>query len=554
MTLLPAEHRTFRSEEVRGHSIVEGLLRSRPGAGLTVLDGDLAPRRLGCRELAGHAEEAARALRARGVSPGDRVCLLAPTDVATLITLFGAWRLGAAPVVLPRPPRRGTERAVAEIRRRVEAAGAALFVTTDELAPLFTGRLPLPVVSLGELRRSLPPGPPPAMPSPQSIGLVQFTSGTTAASRAVAVTQEQLVGNIAALGERIGFGPDDVYVTWLPLYHDMGMVTLAGFAAGGADVVALATETFRERPGCWLRTISDYGGTFTAAPDFAYSLAARLQSLSPAQLNLSSLRIAANGAEAVDVHTVRHLRKTLAPYGLRENAMCPTYGLAEATLGVTGSAHDEPVRVVEPRDLTGVAGEHRPDRPLVSCGRPLPGTEVRVENAAGEPLPEGAVGEIKVRGPGVVPGYWTAAEGLRAGDPVREGWLATGDLGFLDAGELVVCGRIKDMIIAGGRNLYPEDYEFAAERVSGVREGQVAAFSLPGQERMVVVAESRAADLEGVGRRVIEALGGELDHAPYEVVFIKPGTLPRTSSGKRQRQATRELYRGGGLDVLHTVR
>ena len=552
-------NRSFRLSEASGYSIIEGLLRAPLGAGLTVLDDDLRPRRIGYRELAKLSEQAARALRANGVSAGDRVCLLSPTTKDLLITLFGIWRLGAAPVVLPRPRHADAEGFVEEVRRRIKAAEPALLVTTEESAELFAGRVAVPAVSLRHLRTlTTPSGGPLPMPSPDSIGLLQFTSGTTALSRAVPVTQAQLIGNIAAAGERTGFGHDDTYVSWLPLYHDMGIISLAGIAAGGAHIVIMATETFMQRPACWMQTISDYGGTFTAAPNFAYGLAAKVQELRPAALDLSGLRIAINGAEAIDAGALAATQDVLGRHGFGAHAMCPMYGLAEATLAVSGSDCDSPIRVIDPvgdREDAGVrVGHAAPARRLVSCGPPVPGTEVRIGDPDGRPLPSGVVGEVLVKGPGVAPGYWTAGGQVDSADTHRDGWLTTGDLGFLDDGELVVCGRIKDMVIVGGRNLYPEDYETVAERVPGVRAGNVVAFSLPDRERMVVVAEGRGADLEALGRQVMDSLCEASEHAPHEVLLIKPGTLPKTSSGKRQRQEARRLYEEGGFHVLHSVR
>ncbi|MFC4465937.1 AMP-binding protein [Streptomyces xiangluensis] len=557
----PVPNRSFLVSEASGHSIVEGLLKARAGAGLTVLDAELRPRRIGYDELAELAEQAARALRAKGVSAGDRVCLLSPTTKDLLITLFGIWRLGAAPVVLPRPQRTDAEAFVEEVRRRIKAAAPALLVTTEKSAELFAGRVAVPTVSLRGLRTcTTAPGGELPMPSPDSIGLLQFTSGTTALARAVPVTQAQLMGNIAAVGEHTGFGPDDTYVSWLPLYHDMGIVSLAGVAAGGAHIVIMATETFMQQPACWMRTISDYGGTLTAAPNFAYGLAAKMQALRPAALNLSGLHIAINGAESIDADALAATQDVLGRYGFGANAMCPMYGLAEATLAVSGSDQANPARVLAPVGGRGdggyPGGRAAPARPLVSCGRPIPGTEVRISDPDGRALPAGTVGEVLVKGPGVTPGYWTAGGQAGSADSRQDGWLATGDLGFLDQGELVICGRIKDMVIVGGRNLYPEDYEMVAERVPGVRAGNVAAFSLPDRERMVVVAEGRStgADLVALGRQVMDSLCETSEHAPYEVLFIKPGTLPKTSSGKRQRQEARRLYEQGGLDVLHSVR
>lgn len=551
-------HETFVASAASGLSIPEGLRRAADSACMTILDTDLRPHRIDYRELADFADRAALTLRAHSVTSEDRVCLLAPTSSDILITLFGIWRLGATPVVMPRP-RRGTttEAFVEEVQRRTEAAEPALVVTTEETAQFLAERSATNVVSLRELRAHNPSGDPAlAMPVPSTIGLLQFTSGTTAASRAVAVTQEQLICNVAAAGERAGFGSTDRFVSWLPLYHDMGIVSLAGMAAGGADIVMMATERFMEQPGCWMRTVSHYRATMTAAPNFAYGLAAKVQALRPAALNLASLRVAINGAEAIDPEALASTQEILSGVGLRRTSICPMYGLAEATLAVSGSSWRDRARIIEPSvaEADEAVGEARPQRRLVSCGRPIPGTDVQIRGHDGRFLPDGAVGEVSVRGPGVTAGYWTPGGRIEAGDTVRDGWLATGDLGFLDRGELVICGRIKDMVIAGGRNLYPEDYEQVAERVPGVRSGNVVAFSLPDRERMVVVAEGRRSNLEDLGRRIVDALREEVEHAPHVVVFIKPGTLPKTSSGKRQRQATRELFLEDSLEVLHVVR
>ena len=557
MSATRSEHDVMTVSTAQGPAILEAVRSAAANAGITTMDEKMRPRRLDYRELAGFADQVASALSAHGVSPGDRVCLLAPTSTDVLITLFGMWRLGAIPVVLPRPRRGTTEAFVEEIQRRTKAAEPALLVTTDEIAPLLAGRMRINVVSLSHLREytahgtSLPP-----MPSPSSVGLLQFTSGTTATSRAVPVTQEQLIRNVAAAGERAGFSASDRFVSWLPLYHDMGIVSLAGMAAAGADIILMDTARFMEQPGCWMRTISDYRATMTAAPNFAYGLAAKVQSLRPASLDLSGLRVAINGAESIDPDALASAQDVLGAAGLRRTSICPMYGLAEATLAVSGGNCREEVRIIDASNAgpDRALGEARPQRRLVSCGPPIPGTEVQIRGRDGKPLPERGVGEISVRGPGVTPGYWTAGGRIDPGDTVCDGWLSTGDLGFIDNGELVICGRIKDMVIAGGRNLYPEDYEQVVERIPGVRSGNVVAFSVPDRERMVVVAEGRSSDLDGLGRTIIDSLRSEVDHAPHAVVFIKPGTLPKTSSGKRQRQTARNLYLTNALDVVRIVR
>jgi fatty-acyl-CoA synthase len=339
----------------------------------------------------------------------------------------------------------------------------------------------------------------------------------------------------------------------------MGIISWVGTVSAGLDLCMMSTGTFIRDPGVWMRAVSAYRGTMTAGPDFAYGLAARLLALRSSGLDLSSLRCAVSGSEAVDPATVRGFLSLGRAHGLAAGALCPMYGLAEATLDVTVTDPGTEVACVSAeRDSldpgrTMRRADNGDGRELVSCGVPLPGTEVLITDEDGQPLPEGTVGEIRVSGPGVVPGYWTA-DGSPHPRPVRdpEGRLMTGDIGFLEAGELYICGRQKDMIVAGGRNLYAEDYEAVAEQVPGVRRGNVIAFSIPGSERMVVVAETpmqpdRAARL---GEEILAVLRQQLSYSPHEAVLVPPGTLPKTSSGKRRRQNCRELYERGELAVL----
>jgi fatty-acyl-CoA synthase len=269
------------------------------------------------------------------------------------------------------------------------------------------------------------------------------------------------------------------------------------------------------------------------------------------------------GAEPINANAVRRFASLAQPYGLSPSAVCPAYGLAEATVAVTIASCDQPMRpIIVQRDRLGqgdeVALSHEESsgtRTLVSCGRPIPGTEVRILTAAGDGQGPWRVGEIAVRGSGVMTGYWSEPEQTAA--VLRDGWLHTGDLGFLtDDGELVVCGRLKDMIIVGGRNIYPEEYELVAESISGVRPSGGLAFALPDSERMVLVVEvaHATADPDELARRVLLHVRAETGYAPEELVLVRAGGLPRTSSGKKQRALCRELYLSERLPVLTTVK
>ncbi|MFD6194682.1 AMP-binding protein [Streptomyces sp. NPDC060275] len=539
-------------------SIPDLLRRSaRRGGSLTVLDRSMRPTRLTLTELDDLSTAVAARLHRTGVRPGDRVCVLAPTSPALLLNLFGLWRLGAVPVVLPheRPEPAGSSGGL--LAQRVVVSGAHL-VLTDRPDRL-SDRVPAGCRVLAlDATLSGPQDPEPPMPDGRALGLLQFTSGTTGSSKAVPVRQGQLVGNVRACMAGLGMRPGHTYVSWLPFYHDMGIVSVVGLLAHGVHTVVLPTETFLGRPSSWLETVAAYRAEITAAPNSAYRLAVRAQQLRPAALDLSRLRVAINGAEPVTADTVEETVRLLGKSGMPAEALCPTYGMAETTLVVTAAPATAAVRVLDPGLAPRQMGGHElPARPLVSCGSPLPGTAVTVHGPGGDRLPDGQVGEVRVSGPGVTDGYWTGPDtpldglGRLIGDH-----MDTGDLGFLHEGELYICGRVKDMIIVGGRNLYPEDYEITAEAVPGVRGGNVIAFSLPDQERMVVVAEGTGgtASQDRLAHDLFERLRTAAQHAPAEVVLVRPTTLPKTSSGKKRRGACRDRYLAGQLDVVATAR
>jgi fatty-acyl-CoA synthase len=390
---------------------------------------------------------------------------------------------------------------------------------------------------------------------------LQFTSGSTGVSRSVVLSHRQMLSNVAAIGTAFDLNSDDRYVSWLPLFHDMGLNLLLSAIAHHCTLILQPTEEFLARPDSWLEALSHYRGTVTVAPNFAYGLAARgLRARSGRPLDLSTVRVAGNGAEPVDAQTLDEFAALAAPHGFHAEAICPMYGLAEATLGVSMSRADEPMRdiwaargaLAPGADVEAVPPDAYDSRRIVSCGRPLPGVEVTIIGEAGSPVDEGRVGEICLRSPGVMSGYWQEQEATAAA--IRSGLLHTGDLGFIDHGELFVCGRIKDMIIVGGRNLYPEDYEQECSRMPGIRLGNVVAFGIDQEERMVVIAETTDADhADQIAIDAMSLLRRKLPQAPEEVVLVSKGSLPKTSSGKIQRHTCKELYRDSRLSVLATT-
>ena len=511
-------------------------------------------------ELAAEAGRAAAVLEDLGVRPGDRVGLLAPTSPGLVISLLATWRAGAIPTVLPFRKRRPDQ-----VAARLGAVAARAVVTDGEFAAL-VGPEPggARVVRFDELLASGPAASRGVRVTAGDVALLQFTSGSTARPRAVTLTHATLLFGCGLVPRTLGMASGQTWVSWLPLYHDMGLITFVASLVTGASMHLTTPEQFVNRPGWWLDTAARHGCYGTAAPTFGLRLAALDLRLNPRPLDLSRLEVVLTGAEPIDHGALQAFAGATAPAGLSPHALCPGYGLAEATLGVTSSRPGEPVRSyvvhrqgLEPGGIVrlaepGATGTRR----LVSCGGPIPDTDVRVVDDAGDAVPPWRVGEIAVRSPAVMAGYWSAPEAT-AEVLAPDGWLRTGDLGFLaERGDLVVCGRIKDMIIVGGHNVYPEEYESAAQRVDGVRSGGVVAFSVPEIERMVVVAEMsrRCDDPEGLARRLMSALREDVAHAPEEVVVVGAGGVPRTTSGKLQRRLCCRLYVSGELSALGTAR
>lgn len=497
------------------------------------------------------AQAFAAALQKRGIEPGDHVALLAPTCRALVTAIQAVWLAGGTVVCLPLPLRLGSiEEFTAQTRQRIHHADVALVVVDPELAP-FIARAPgdPPVVGLDQLAgRAADWQPPPD--DPEALALLQFTSGSTADPKGVMLPHRCLVANIDAIVEGAGLGPSDRGVSWLPLYHDMGLIGLLMTPMlTGFDLVLAAPTDFLAAPGDWLRWMSDYGGTITCAPNFGYALAARAMRRLDG-LDLSPWRLGLNGAEPIDPDSVEAFLAAGAPHGLAASTAFCVYGMAEATLAISFPRPGDGMAVdVVDRNALELDDRARPAsggsvRRLARLGRPLRGLEVRVcDPGTGRLRADREVGELELRGASVAPGYFRRPDVTAAS--FRDGWLRTGDLGYLVDGEVVVCGRIKDVIIIGGRNVFPEEVERAAAAVEGVRAGNVVAFGTEGKrgrEGIVIVAETKvdggAALHDEVVARVCDAVGVP----PREVVLVPAGSLPKTSSGKLQRSRCRAQY------------
>lgn len=515
-------------------------------------------------QLHDEARSVGAALQAQGIGPGDHVAVLGPTSRRLITAVRGMWSSGITSMVLPLPMRMGSLDAfVQSTRDRVRHGQAKLILIDDQLAPFYeaTDGDP-PIVSLGAVMPGAPGVPtsdaldePPI--DPERLVILQYTSGSTSDPKGVMIPDRVLQANIDGCAQAADVTSDDVAVSWLPLYHDMGLVGLLALPmVTGASLVLAAPQDFLARPGNWMQWISDHRGTATAGPNFAYVLATRALKRMEG-LDLSCLQIALSGAEPVDPDAVEAFVEAGSRFGLRPDAMFPAFGMAEVAIGgsfpprgrglVTDTVHREVlerdrfakvVDVVDPDDYALTA------RRLPLLGPPVPGLEMRiVDPTTREPLGDRHVGELLIKGTSVTSGYYERPDATA--ELFHDGWLCTGDLAYFVDDDLVLCGRIKDVIIVGGRNVFPEDIERAVGMLDGVRAGNVIAFGMEGykgKESVVVVAEVKGDDhvaiRDAIHRRTLEVCG----LPPRDVMLVQPSTLPKTSSGKLQRSACRQHY------------
>jgi fatty-acyl-CoA synthase len=517
-------------------------------------------------EVRARAERAAANLVRLGVEEGDRVAIVLRTEPAFLDALFGAWLAGAVPVPLYPPVRLGRmDEYVAATGRMIAVSGARLVVSAGGTRRLLGGAVERGGPALGCVDAEALGSVPARLarePDPDALGLVQFSSGSTVDPKPVALTHRALAAMADALVAETRADARDVLVSWLPLYHDMGLIAgLLGAMSYPGPLVLIPPEHFLARPALWLRAIARHRGSISAAPSFAYAYAAdRVTDRDLEGASLSSWRLATDGAEPVSGAAMRRFAARFAPHGFAPGALVPVYGLSEAALAVTFARPGGPLAglgvdgVRLARDRVVLPG----DREVVSVGRPIAGVALDVRDDAGRSLPEGRLGRIWVRGPSLLREY--------LGDPeatarvLRDGWLDTADLGFVAGGELYVHGRAKDVVIVRGANHAPEEFEAPLAGVPGLRPGCAVAlgFAPPGGsgEALLVLAE-RARDAaeddalveSGARRAILEATG----IAPDTVRLLPPGALPRTSSGKLRRQEALRRFLAGRLDPPRAV-
>jgi fatty-acyl-CoA synthase len=504
-------------------------------------------------EVHQRARQVAGGLAAAGVGHGDVVGVLAGQPVEIAPTAQGLWMRGASLTMLHQPtPRTDLQSWANDTTTVVDMIEAKAVIVSDPFmaaAPVLTER-GITVLTVEQLLAFDPIDP--IATGEDDLALMQLTSGSTGSPKAVHVTHRNIYSNAEAMFISAKMDPsgNDVMLSWLPCFHDMGMV---GFLTVpmyfGVELVKVTPMDFLRDTLLWAKLIDKYGGTMTAAPNFAYALfAKRLRNqATPGQFDLSTLRFALSGAEPVDPADVEDLIEAGKPFGLRPEAIMPAYGMAETTLAVSFSELGDGL-VVDEVDADLLAALRRAvpatkgnTKRLASLGPLLQGLEARIVDEDGNVLPTRGVGVIELRGEPVTPGYTTMGGFIPAQD--EHGWYDTGDLGYLmDNGHIVVCGRVKDVIIMAGRNIYPTDIERAAGRVEGVRPGCAVAVRLDAghsRETFAVAVESNAFEdpvaVRRIEHQVAHEVVSEVDVRPRNVVVLGPGTIPKTPSGKLRR-------------------
>jgi len=512
------------------------------------------------------ARRVAVGLIGEGLKPGEAVALMLPTGIDYFAAFFGVLYAGGVPVPIYPPPRislisdhiRRHFSILANCRARGLIAGPEMasvatllkggvetigWVTTvAELGQ--GGDIPLPAVAAGD------------------IAFIQYTSGSTGQPKGVVLSHDNLLANVRAMGRATRATGEDVFVSWLPLYHDMGLIgAWFGSLYHGVELVIMSPLRFLARPERWFQAVHRFGGTLSASPNFGFE--ACVKRISDAKLqdvDLSSLRVVCNGAEPVSPATIERFTERFEPRGFKRTAMFPVYGLAECSVGLAFPPVDRGPRI-EYVDRQALSRDGKADpveagaegaQAVVGCGLALPGHRIRVVDALGHDLPERHEGRLQFLGPSATSGYFRNAEATS--DLIDGPWRNSGDRAFLADGEVFITGRAKDMIIRAGRNIYPQELEDAVGDIEGVRKGNVAVFASAdpgsGTERLVVLAETRRFDAATEERitRAVEAHAIDLTGQPPDaVVLARPNTVLKTSSGKVRRAACREAYEKGLL-------
>ena len=498
---------------------------------------------------------------------GDRIAIVAETSADFIVSFFACQYAGLIPAPMPMPVNLGGKNGyINQIRQMVLGAGARAAVGPTQLIEFLhdatTDIDDVDILSFDDLKALPEQGAEPTAFGPGEDCYIQYSSGSTSAPKGVIGTQSSVNSNLSAITQHGLFvRTGDRCASWLPLYHDMGLI---GFMlaplVSQMSVDYLATSDFVRRPLLWLRIMTEQKVTITYSPSFGYDLAAKRSARAePGSIELSNIRVAGIGGDMVRPEALNSFADAFADCGFKSIAFTPSYGMAEATLAISFPTLGEPVAVdqVDMRHYTRtgiaqpVSAVTTPDqtRGFVLCGRPLPGHAIEVRDENGEAVSERMVGRIFINGPSLTPGYFSDPESSAA--MYHGEWLDTGDMGYVLNGQIVITGRAKDLIIINGRNIWPQDIEWAVEKVQGVRSGGVAAFSVDdgSGERIVVVAERRGMNDEALAelKRELAAVIQNAAGAPAEVVLARPHSMVMTSSGKLSRAKVKQKYLDGAF-------
>lgn len=547
-------------------TFLDALLRAAEvtSRGFTFLSSDLEESAYSFAELVAEARKRGRHLQRLGLKKGDRLAMVIPESEDFVLTFLGAVTVGVVPVPMYPPLALGKLDGYMETAERIlSTARARILVTTKKVSPILwslAGKAKglEDIITVDRLAEPAPFDGEPVSVSPSDPCFLQFTSGSTSDPKGVVVTHGSLIHNARAIMfDGLKSTPEtDKGVSWLPLYHDMGLI---GFVlspiVAHVPCVFIQTMSFVKRPTVWMDMVSKYKGTITFAPNFAFALAAKYAARNNKDgFDLSRLRVVGCGAEPIHAATLKKFSEAFAPAGLSPNAIMPCYGMAEATLAMSFDPLDRGYSTLtidrETYENDHVARPAEGDAAkveLVACGSTFPGHKLAIMDTDGKLVPDGHVGEIVFAGPSVANGYFENPEATRAA--IKDGWLHTGDLGFLRDGVVFVSGRMKDLIILNGRNYHPQAIEWEVEKVGGIRKGNVVAFAVRGEdtEKLVIVAEARKDAGPELPEQVKDAVKNALGLSVHEVLVVPPGGLPKTSSGKLQRRKTRSGYESGEL-------
>ena len=518
-------------------------------------------------QLHEEAEKIAKGLQHRGIRPGETVAIMLPTGDTFFYTFFGILLAGAVPVPIYPPfrPDRIEEYAKREVKILQNAQTRILI--TFARAAILSNILQTFIPSLKEVTTVKNLQKTSGSMEQISIesndpALIQYTSGSTGDPKGVLLTHENFLANIRGLGKAIPITNSDVSVSWLPLYHDMGLMNWLGSLYYGVPLTVLSPLTFLSRPERWLWAIHYHRATLSGGPNFAYELCAK--KINPKDiegLDLSSWKFAFNGAEGINPKTLERFHKKFSRYGFKMESFAPVYGLAESTVALTFPTEKRVPRVdriqrnifeLEGKAITATNENDKDILEFVGCGEAMSNHAVRIVDEAGIEAAERTVGNLQFRGPSSMQGYFNNPAATQK--VFHDGWWDTGDLGYLVGKELFITGRKKDLIIKAGRNLYPEEVEEIVSQIPSIRKGCVIAFGVndpnTGTEKLVVVAETYDLSKEAkqkIHNEVIEKMAVDLGIPPDAVILVPPRTVPKTSSGKLQRSACKQAYLDGKL-------